>query len=224
MQPEAPPMSHATGNWTPQPVLPLSDDPYRIRTPRRPGGHAAQVWVDAGCWVVGLFPSRHAAREAARAFAALEPTPGVCGQGGERWFRRRTDLHAPSRRWVREVKGGAFQSRYWLECVGGSLNLGLFTLPDHNYDRGLAEWSAARASKAFRELWCGRVTVGQAVEQLKRKGWVPPGVVVPAKWAGLTLPTDYGPTEFAHERRERVRRERERERYSGRDLFTQPAA
>jgi hypothetical protein len=239
------------------PPLPGFDTPYTVRTPRRPGGYAAQVWVAGGYWLVGVHPTIRAARTAGQLFAGLDPVePGRerwrrdpaavgallfllgCAVRSElltvwwlasdwwpvRWVRRRApaDDADDGPRWVRRVKGGAYQARYWLEVVGGSLNLGLFTLAEHDNDWRLARWAAARAAKEFRRLWVGERTVGEAVAILQAKTplpWVPEHVRVPAKWAHLTLPTETGPIGFAHERRERAWRERERRRYGGRTLF-----
>jgi hypothetical protein len=209
---------------------------YTVRTPRRGGCRAAQLWTDEGYWLVGLYETAAEARAAAQEFARSEPVPpGDDDIPPDNWVRcrRRADPEAP--RWVRVVKGRAVQARFWLEVVGGSLNLGLFTLAEHDYKPELAEWAAARAADMFRKLWVGKRTVAECVEILQmrrpipadappklrsmRTPWVPTGVRVPAKWARLKLPTEYGETEFASERRERLAREREARRYAAGTLL-----
>lgn len=125
-----------------------------------------------------------------------------------------------SYRYVREVKGGAWQSRVWLGHVSASLNLGLFTLAENNNDGREAEWSAARASREFIRRWIPGKTVGMVVEELKRLGYVPEGVVVPLDVVGETPAAIEDPCE----RRERLARDRlrrlDRRRYAGRNLIT----
>jgi hypothetical protein len=209
--------------------------PYEIRTPRRGEGYHAQLWARSGFWSCGVHPTREAARRAARAFSFEEPAPPPPGTPGPaNWVRRRRRYDDDAPKWVRRVKGGAYQSRYWLEVVVGSLNLGLFTLAEHPDEPGdpqgeMARWAAARAARAFQFLWTGRRTVREAVEILQllrplpedwprhkwkvRGPWVPESVRVPEKWANLTLTSEYGDQEFAHERRDRQRRDRERRLY-----------
>lgn len=191
--------------------LPDLDDeePPAIRTPKRGPLRAAQVWDARGHWLVGLFPDRAAARAAAKRFLA-DPAAFP----GAQWHKRRCDGHRPRYKWVRRVKGGAYQARVWLLAGRGSLNLGLFTTADHG-DK--AEWAAAQVSKAFYRLWCvpGR-TVAEAVELLKRepkaRDRCRPDLEVPAAVRDLTVPRDDG-TEDADDRAERLRAERlERER------------
>jgi hypothetical protein len=205
-------------------AVPCPIAPFEIRAPKRSGGYQGQVWIDSGFWTCGIHPTRPEARRAGQRFAATNPvepaprTPRAELPPNWQWKRRRYDEDAP--RWVRRVKGGAYQSRYHLEMVGGSLNLGLFTLAEHPAEPGrpdgeMAAW-AARAAKSFRRLWSGDRSVQEAVENLQMKRplpadapkdwklrtpWVPPGVEVPEKWKNLTLPTEYGETEFADERR-----------------------
>lgn len=208
--------------------------PYEVRTPRRGGLFQAQLWAQSGFWLVGAYATRPEARGAARAFALEEPAPPPPGvRGPDNWVRRRRRYDDEAPRWVRRVKGGAYQSRYWLEVVGGSLNLGLFTLAEHPDDPGsplgeMARWAAGRAAQGFRRIWTGDRTVLEAVEilQMKRAAppdwpakwklrapWVPESVRVPPAWAPLKLPTDCGEREFAGERRDRLRRQREARRY-----------
>lgn len=202
------------------PLFDLAGD-FVIRTPKRNGAYAAQVWGRAGFWLVGRFPTRHAARQAGHAFAAadpVEPLPGA--PRPPNWVRRRSDSHAPRHLWVRRVKGGAWQARPWLGPEGGSLNLGLFTVSDHGDS---AEWAAAQVAKAFAREWKAGRTVGAVVELLKRAPRaaerVPGHVVVPDAQRGLTPPVGAGPTDTAAERRERRRRARERKRYKGGTLL-----
>jgi hypothetical protein len=209
---------------------------YATRTPRRPdvsgrkGGYAAQLWCEEGYWDLGAHPTTAAARRACRAFAETQPEPPATPEEAPaNWVRRRREPEDDSPRWVRRVKGGAYQARYWLEVVGGSLNLGLFTLAEHDNSWELAQWTAARAAKAFRKLWVGTRTVREAVEILQMKRalpadapkdmrmmrapWVPPLVTVPAKWADLVLPTDYGEMRYAHEKAAERRRKLDRKLY-----------
>jgi len=204
--------------------LPLCDDPFTLRTPRREGGFAAQVWVDEGCWVVGRFATQTEALVAARQFAATDPiVPHPSARRDEcpeNWFRRRSDRHAPSRPFVREVKGGAWQARPWLGKRGGSLNLGLFTLAENNHNRDEAEWSAARTSREFCKLWRGKATVGEIVAILQGRNLVRSDLVVPKRQARLKPPTEFGEKELACDRRQRDDRDRERRLYAGRSLLS----
>jgi hypothetical protein len=209
---------------------------YEIRTPRRGDAYQSQLWAQSGYWNAGVFPTREEARRAARQLAADEPAPPAPGEvGPANWVKRRRRYDEDAPRWVRRVKGGAYQARYWLEVVGGSLNLGLFTLAEHPDDPGspqgeMARWAAARAAEAFRRLWYGDRTVLEAVEILQRKRplpadwprkwklrtpWVPETVVVPEKWRSLTLPPESG-----EERKEREGLERHSRRYQLGTLVT----
>jgi hypothetical protein len=167
-------------------------DGLTVRTPKRGGGYAAQVWGAHGFWELGVWATAREARWHAKGFAAadpVEPGPGGAWAGPGTWTRRRRRPAREARgyRWVRRVKGDAVQARYWLPGRG-SLNLGLFTREAHG---DLAEWAAHRASKAFDELWRGRTTVAAAVRRLQARGpepWVPKGVAVPAGWGRLRRP------------------------------------
>ncbi len=203
---------------------------FVIRTPKRPGGYAAQLWGRHGFWLLGAFPTIRAARGAAREFAALDPaepvpgTPRAAVPAG--WHWRRSDSHAPRYNCVRRVKGGAWQARPWLGAGRGSLNLGLFTVADHG---DLAEWAAAQVSKAFNREWRAGRTVAEVVEALKRAPRrcerVPEHVEVPPHQRGLT-PAAPARGETAAEQRARRARERaeRRERAYPVDLFGAVAA
>lgn len=197
-----------------------------VRTPKRPGGYAAQVWTERGHWEYGVHASRRAARGAARVLAGLLPEVPAGAVFHVCRCRGRTSRY----KWVRFVKAGAAQARYWIEGRRCSLNLGLFTVDE---DGGERELYAALVSKGFVKLWTGDRTIAEAVELLKRvprkagKSWpCPPGLVVPPHQAGLRPSRDFGATEDAEERRARLARERvERaERAYRVDLLGRPVA
>lgn len=80
---------------------------------------------------------------------------------------------------VREVKGGASQSRVWLGAhAGGSLNLGLFTVARWETKRD-AEWAAGRASKEFRKRFRPSVGLRAVLESLIRDRLIPDHVLPP---------------------------------------------
>lgn len=84
-------------------------------------------------------------------------------------------------RWVREVKGGAFQARVWLgNHRGGSLNLGLFTVAEWESPVD-AEWAAGRASRAFDDLYDEGhgLSLRKTLEKLKRDEMIPDHVLPP---------------------------------------------
>lgn len=204
----------------------VSDDPA-IRTPKRPGGFAAQVWTERGHWEHGVHPTKREARSAAHVLAALlpdaPPAPAV-------FHKRRCRGHTSHYKWVRFVKGHAAQARCWLEGRKCAVNLGLFTVDEYGSQR---ESCAALVSKGFVKLWTADRTIAEAVELLKKeprkpgKSWpCPAGLVVPEHLADLKPSRDFGATEDADERRERLRRARiERaERAYPVDLFGQPVA
>src|SRR5687768_12052058 len=103
---------------------------YEVRTPRRGDRFAAQVWASSGFWALGLYQTRLDARRAAQVFAGSNPVEPAretnLAELPPNWVRRRRRYDDETPKWVRRVKGGAYQARYWLEVVGGSLNLGLF--------------------------------------------------------------------------------------------------
>lgn len=128
-----------------------------------------------------------------------------------------------SYRYVREVKGRAWQARVWVGVGGGySLNLGLFTLSESDNSPATAEWAAARASREFVKRFQPGRTVGDVVAELKARGYVPAELEVPPHVAAWGPPRC--PSEDPWERRRRLarrrRRDRERRRYGGRDLTT----
>lgn len=139
----------------------LTDDPT-IRTPKRGEcGYAAQVWVTGGYWELGVFKTRREARTAAKLFDVASSHLTATA----RFSKLRSDGHRPRYKWVRQVKGQAWQARPWLGAKYGSLNLGLFTISQCGES---AEWAAAQVSKAFDREWQGGRTVGQVVELLKQ--------------------------------------------------------
>lgn len=90
--------------------------------------------------------------------------------------RREPDGDAP--RYVRRVKGRAYQARVWLGSHnGGSLNLGLFTVADWETWED-ARWAAARASREFVKRFDGS-NLRAVIEELKRKRFVPDCVLPP---------------------------------------------
>jgi hypothetical protein len=149
-------------------------DEFTIRSPRRIREgvvcYVAQVWTARGFWTVGAFPSRVEARRAARVFAGTDPVEPVAGtpraELPSNWRWKRSDGHAPRYKWVRRVKGGAWQARPWLGAAHGSLNLGLFTIDEHG-DADTAEWAAAQVAAAFNREWQGSRTVGEVVASLR---------------------------------------------------------
>lgn len=194
---------------------------YTVRTPKRHGLYACQVWGETGYWLVGLYHDRTAARRAARAFLIDDPSEPTGAARPSNWVKRRSDGHAPRYKWVRKVKGeNTWQARPWLGDGRGSLNLGLFRQADHGAQ---AEWAAAQVSKAFMREWKPGKTVSEVVEQLK---WskkanerVPAHVVVPVRQRDLLPPTNYGAVEDAGERRARAELERDGRRYPPGGLF-----
>jgi hypothetical protein len=172
---------------------------FTVRTPRRRGGYAAQVWGDTGFWLVGRFATTWKAREAALAFIAADPVEPAEGTPRDElpanWYWRRQWVVDPAeaRRYVRRVKGGAWQARFWLGRAGGSLNLGIVSRIKHGDD---AEWCAAQISKAFAREWRPGRTVGEVVELLKNSPRlserVPAHVEVPARQRDLTPQTARG--------------------------------
>lgn len=206
-------------------------DRFTIRTPKRPGGYAAQVWGERGFWLLGVFATIPEARTAARLFLATdpaEPDPHLPrSELPANWVRRRSDSHAPRYNCVRRVKGGAWQARPWLGNGRGSLNLGLFTVEAHGE---YAEWAAARVSRAFNREWKGARTVAEVVDLLKaapnKHERVPAHVQVPEHQRALRPPVA-APAETAEERRAREnleRMERRSARYGHRTLFDLVAA
>lgn len=203
-------------------------DEYELRAPKRGGRYAAQVWVPEGHWEAKRYETRKRALWAASRLACTEPEPGrpaTCPETGQAvpWQRKRCVAHHPRHKWVRRVKGGAWQARPWLGEGLGSVNLGLFTAAQHG---DLAEWSAAQVARAFMRLWKPGVTVAEAVERLKRapnaRDRCRADLTVPERLRDATPPMPAGPTEYAAERDARLRRERaeRRERaYGGRGLF-----
>ena len=83
---------------------------------------------------------------------------------------------------VREVKGGAFQSRPWIGGLSAlgirSLNLGLFTVQEWE-SRSDAEWAAGRASKEFRRRYQPGVSLRAVLEGLIRDKIIPDHVLPP---------------------------------------------
>ncbi|AMV24565.1 hypothetical protein VT84_09230 [Gemmata sp. SH-PL17] len=160
---------------------------YEIKCPKRPTGYAAQVWADDGYWELrGLFSCNAAARVAAQSAAANGLLVGKSCEGAV-WHKKR--LRNPDRRYkyVRQVKGRAWQARAWLGDGRGSLNLGLFTV--EACGEGLAERAAGLVAEAFDREWYGERTVGEVVEMLKRarkaSERIPLGVTVPEHQRGL---------------------------------------
>lgn len=210
------------------PLPDLAPDGTAIRTPKRgraePGREpirAAQVWSARGHWLVGVFPDRASARAAAKAFIANpDRFPGAV------WHKKRCRTRDARYKWVRKVKGvNTWQARPWLGAGRGSLNLGLFTDEHHG---AYAELAAGKVALAFGALWAPGVTVGEAVEKLKRHPKHPcrADLVVPDGQRDL-LPVAEQPTESARARRRRMAREKrreqaraERKRYEGGLLFT----
>jgi hypothetical protein len=179
---------------------------YEARTPRRRDGYQGQLWADSGFWQLGVFPTSAAARAAASAFVATNPTPPAPGtprsQLPPNWMWNRSDRNRSAYKWVRLAKGRAAQARVWLGRTGGSLNLGLFTLSEHSDDPGkpvgeMAQWAAAQVAKAFAREWRNGRTVGEVVEMLKNapklSERVPTRVVVPPHQRDLKPPTNYSP-------------------------------
>jgi hypothetical protein len=172
-------------------VLRPSHVRYEIRTPRRPDGFAAQLWVDAGFWLVGRgFEMRADARRAGGAFAETRPLPPQAGETPPANWTRRRRKPDDAPRWTRRVKGGGFQGRVHLGHDAGiplgpdkgfSLNLGLFVLSENDYDWRLTQWCAARAAREFMRVYRPHAGFGlrEALEHLKRKGWIPERVLPP---------------------------------------------
>lgn len=72
-------------------LAPPASTAFEIRAPRRDDGYAAQVWCDAGHWLIGSgYATTREARAAAQAFAATGPEPPAPGQSAPpNWVRRR---------------------------------------------------------------------------------------------------------------------------------------
>ncbi len=143
----------------PQATLPGLSDHRTVRTPKCGALFASQIWEPRGHWLVGLYPTKLAARSAAHAFDPDAPAPGAV------WHKRRCRAHTSLHGYVRKVKGqNTWQARCWLGPQLGSLNLGLFSSADHG-DK--AEWAAGQVSAAFDREWQGARTVGEVVAALK---------------------------------------------------------
>lgn len=137
------------------------------------------VMAPGGYWLVGTgYTTTLDARRAAHAFAATEPVPPPPGtpraNRPANWVPARCYGHTSRFRYVRRIKGNAWQARIWLgHAIGGSLNLGAFSSFDHGADD--AEWLAHRAVKEFVKYYRpsepGR-GLRATIEHLKRKGYV----------------------------------------------------
>lgn len=89
-------------------------------------------------------------------------------------LRARPDHDAP--RFVRRTKGRSYQARVWLGVdAGGSLNLGLFTVNEHETWE-LARWAAARAAREFVRRFDGS-NLCAVLDELRRRRWIPEGVL-----------------------------------------------
>lgn len=137
--------------------------------------------------------------------------------------RLRREPHDGHMKYTREVKGGAFQARVWVGHKGYSLNLGLFTQSEwgesHRTAWRDALWAASRASREFVKRWHSGRAIAEVVADLKAAGFVPEGLVVPARVARWKPPRNAELLD-AGERRQRAAERRDRWRYGGRSLLT----
>jgi hypothetical protein len=89
--------------------------------------------------------------------------------------------------YVRRVKGGAWQARYWLGArAGGSLNLGLFTVAEWETEAA-AEAAAGRASREFGKFYAPpfgrglRETFAHLKTMRYARKWVIPADLLPPR-------------------------------------------
>ncbi|HEY1187912.1 MAG TPA: hypothetical protein VGE74_09655 [Gemmata sp.] len=102
--------------------------------------------------------------------------------------RRRRKPLQEDYKYIRRVKGLAWQARMWLGTkAGGSLNLGLFTTAEHPADPDrprdeMAKWAAARASREFNKFFNPLNpdrNLRATLKHLKAKKFIPQDVLPP---------------------------------------------